>query len=262
MYSIMCITKYFRNSWLHSFHGRVTASWDVCVCVCLYFWMCAYVCVNVEARYQSWLSLLRSLAFCDTGFPPQIWCSLVRLDWLPWKSRDLPPQVQTQALRLVWVHYWLSVFLGSWDVLYGKTNTLVFLFVGMFEGASISHCNLEFVSNSWQSFCLSLPSAETTIWVTISSNVCRIYLGNWEKEGNMLAEKLKKNVHTFAYWVYIKRMVQTFQDKNFYKIELTYFYLKLILLLSSFNLKVSFILFYYFIVNETQLWHLKWKSLH
>lgn len=48
-------------------------------------------------------------------------------------------------------------------------------------------------------------------------------------------------------------MVQTFQDKNFYKIELTDFYLKLILLLSSFNLKVSFILFYYFIVNKTQL---------
>lgn len=133
----------------------------------------------------------------------------------------------------------------------------------LFVGASISHCNLEFVSNSWQSFCLSLPSAETTIWVTIFSNVCRIYLGNWEKEGNLLAaEKLKKNVHTFAYWVYIKRMVQTFQDKNFYKIELTDFYLKLILLLSSFNLKVSFILFYYFIVNKTQLWHLKWKSLH
>lgn len=41
-------------------------------------------------------------------------------------------------------------------------------------------------------------------------------------------------------------MVQIFQDKNFYKTKLTDFYLKLILLLASFNLKVSFILFYYF----------------
>lgn len=49
-------------------------------------------------------------------------------------------------------------------------------------------------------------------------------------------------------------MVQTFQNKHFYKIELTDFYLKLLLLLPSFNLKVSFISFYYFIVNKIQLY--------
>lgn len=48
-------------------------------------------------------------------------------------------------------------------------------------------------------------------------------------------------------------MAQTFQDKKFYKVELTNFSLELILLLPSFTLTVSSILFYFFIVNKTQL---------
>lgn len=46
-------------------------------------------------------------------------------------------------------------------------------------------------------------------------------------------------------------MAQTFQDKKFYKLELTSYYLKSILLLRSFDLKVSLILFYCFTVNNT-----------
>lgn len=48
-------------------------------------------------------------------------------------------------------------------------------------------------------------------------------------------------------------MAQTFQDKQFYKVELPNFSLELILLPPSFSLKVSFILLYCFIVNKTQL---------
>lgn len=130
----MCIIKYFEDSWLQTVNGRVTASWDIYffVCICLYFWMCAhvYVCMwRPDFSPGCHSSGAIHLAFRDTGFPPWICGSVVRLSWL--SLEVCPLQVQTQ------VHFSRLLRYSLW-----QNNTLVFLFVGMFWGIA-SHTDLE-----------------------------------------------------------------------------------------------------------------------
>lgn len=88
MYSIMCITKYFKNSRLQTFNGRVTASWDI-----FFVYTSLFLCVCGCGRQMLILAVIpqepSTLLFFDTGFPPWIWGSLVRLSWLPCKTREL-----------------------------------------------------------------------------------------------------------------------------------------------------------------------------
>lgn len=92
MYSIMRITKYFKNSQLQTFNGRVTASWDIFFVYTSIF-LNVYICVCGCGSQMSILAVIpqepSTLLFFDTGFPPCIWGSLVRLSWLPCKSREL-----------------------------------------------------------------------------------------------------------------------------------------------------------------------------
>lgn len=129
----MCIIKYFEDSWLQTVNGRVTGSWDIYfLCVYVYISECVpCVCVYVEARFQSWLSLLRSHPPCFSWYriPPWICGSVVRLSWL--SLEICPLQVQTQ------VHFSRLLRYSLW-----QNNTLVFLFVGMFWGIA-SHTDLE-----------------------------------------------------------------------------------------------------------------------
>lgn len=92
MYSIMRITKYFKNSRLQTFNGRVIASWDIFfVYTSIFLNVC--ICVCGCGSQMSILAVIpqepSTLFFFDTGFPPWVWGSLVRLSWLPCKSREL-----------------------------------------------------------------------------------------------------------------------------------------------------------------------------
>lgn len=138
MYSIMCITKYFKNSRLQTFHGRVTASWDsffvfmsvflnVCICVCVWMW-------RPDANLGCHSSGAIIPAFFDTGFPPWIWGSLVRLScYLVNPGNCLPPSSNSGPKAAV-TPLLTECCLGLLRYSLWQNDTLVFLFVRMFWG--------------------------------------------------------------------------------------------------------------------------------